>query len=288
MSTVRGGLVYPVDVAPHAERLTPTGVAQLVDWASGRVQVLDLGTASGDVAITFANALDGAVYHLVMARGDDDHAIASWPANVRWPGGVPPILEDAAGSRIYHVVELVYQEVDDVYVARDLSAAETFIAKNAVGEAQIEADAVSDGKLRDSAGASVIGRALGTTGDPADIVAAVDRQYLGRRAGTLAFRGLELADLPPLAVSGQVDFGSGVESDYATVALAVNWPATTVVMAAVRGGTADHPLADEDALLEQLTAVVVAQSGTSVTVGVHAPNGTWGKYVVTIIAGGVA
>jgi hypothetical protein len=48
-------------------------------------------------------------------------------------------------------------------------------------------DAVTDAKLRNSAGTSVIGRAAGTTGDPADIVASADNQVLIRTSGALGF-----------------------------------------------------------------------------------------------------
>jgi hypothetical protein len=51
----------------------------------------------------------------------------------------------------------------------------------------IDAGAVGDAELRDSAANSVIGRASNTVGDPADIVAAVDDLPLRRNAGTLAF-----------------------------------------------------------------------------------------------------
>lgn len=82
---------------------------------------------------------------------------------------------------------------------------------------------------------------------------------------------------------GTVDFGTG--DDYASVTVAAAWvTAGHRIMVAVRGGTADHPLDDEDVLIEDITATVVGVSAsTSITVGVHAPNGTWGQYLVDIL-----
>src|SRR5574338_573235 len=51
----------------------------------------------------------------------------------------------------------------------------------------IAANAVSNTKLRDSAGLSVIGRSASTTGDPADITASADGQVLRRSGTTLGF-----------------------------------------------------------------------------------------------------
>lgn len=53
--------------------------------------------------------------------------------------------------------------------------------------AAITDNSVSDAKLRDSAGTSVIGRAGGTTGDPADIAAGTDGHVLRRASGSLGF-----------------------------------------------------------------------------------------------------
>jgi hypothetical protein len=51
----------------------------------------------------------------------------------------------------------------------------------------IDNDAVSDAKLRNSAGVSVIGRSANSTGDPADIVASANDRVLLRRSNTLTF-----------------------------------------------------------------------------------------------------
>lgn len=53
--------------------------------------------------------------------------------------------------------------------------------------ATIAANAVTDARLRDSVGLSVIGRASDTSGDPADVVAANDGEVLRRSGTTLGF-----------------------------------------------------------------------------------------------------
>jgi hypothetical protein len=57
-------------------------------------------------------------------------------------------------------------------------------------------DSVTNDKLRDSAATSVMGRASGTGGNPADITAVVDDTFLVRRSGALGFGGILDADLP--------------------------------------------------------------------------------------------
>jgi hypothetical protein len=58
---------------------------------------------------------------------------------------------------------------------------------------------ITDAKLRDSAGTSVIGRAAGTVGDPADIVAVSDGDVLRRAGGTLGF-----GTIPSTSVTGLI------------------------------------------------------------------------------------
>lgn len=56
--------------------------------------------------------------------------------------------------------------------------------------------AVTNDKLRDSAALSVIGRAGGTAGEPADIAAGSDGLYLRRSGGALAFGTIADGDIP--------------------------------------------------------------------------------------------
>jgi hypothetical protein len=72
-------------------------------------------------------------------------------------------------------------------------------------------NAVTDGKLRDSAAVSVIGRSANSTGDPADIAAGSNGQYLQRQSNALSFAGIAKADLTSEATTtatGTQDDGS--------------------------------------------------------------------------------
>jgi hypothetical protein len=57
-------------------------------------------------------------------------------------------------------------------------------------------DGISNAKLRNSAGVSLIGRSAGTSGDPADIAATADNQFMVRRAGALTWGVLVGTDIP--------------------------------------------------------------------------------------------
>lgn len=129
-------------------------------------------------------------------------------------------------------------------------------------------DTIANGALLIRSGTSVTGAT--TTSAGLALLAAADA------AAQRAAIGLNTAQ-------GTVDFGA--RSDYAETVISAPWASTGQrVMVGVRGGTADHALGDEDALLEELHAAVVAVSaGVSVTVGVHAPNTTTGQYVVDIL-----
>lgn len=115
---------------------------------------------------------------------------------------------------------------------------------------QINAGAVGNSELRDSAGLSVIGRAGDTNGDPADIAAGADAHVLRRSGTTLGF--------------GQVAT-DGVADDAVTNTKLANMESGTFKVRRA-AGTGDP----EDATAEQATAmldVVVGDSGTGGTKG---------------------
>jgi hypothetical protein len=62
-------------------------------------------------------------------------------------------------------------------------------------------NSITDAKLRDSAGLSVIGRSADTTGNPADIVAALDDQVLRRSGTSIGFGQVVTAGLADSAVT---------------------------------------------------------------------------------------
>lgn len=65
----------------------------------------------------------------------------------------------------------------------------------------IDANAVTDAKLRDSAALSVIGRSANTAGDPADIPAGTDGHVLRRNGATLGFGAIATAGIADAAVT---------------------------------------------------------------------------------------
>lgn len=79
----------------------------------------------------------------------------------------------------------------DNYILRALHVPSTALAANSV----------TDAKLRDSAGTSVIGKAGAGAGDPADIAAGADDRVFGRRAGSLTFAQVATAEIANLAIT---------------------------------------------------------------------------------------
>ena len=89
----------------YATILTPVGTTQTVDWANGNIQKLNLGSASGNVTLTLSNPAAGATYEMYITQGATPRTLV-WPAGVKWPQGVAPILSTPNGSidkvRLYY------------------------------------------------------------------------------------------------------------------------------------------------------------------------------------------
>ena len=78
--------------------LIPTGTTQTVDFDNGNAQIINLSDATGDVTLTFINAHSGTSYVIKVIQ---DSAVARdivWPANVKWAGGVVPVVSAANDS----------------------------------------------------------------------------------------------------------------------------------------------------------------------------------------------
>jgi hypothetical protein len=75
---------------------------------------------------------------------------------------------------------------------------------------KIADEAVTNAKLRNSAGYSVIGRTASSIGAPSDIAAGAERHFLVRRPAGLIFDGLQDADIPSsIARDSEVSTSSG-------------------------------------------------------------------------------
>lgn len=61
---------------------------------------------------------------------------------------------------------------------------------------KIANQAVTNGKIRNAVGVSVLGRSANSTGSVADIAAGADRTFLSRKSSTVGFNVIETADLP--------------------------------------------------------------------------------------------
>jgi hypothetical protein len=105
-----------------------------------------------------------------------------------------PLLGPVAN--VQEVIDALLQALDNVAFTgdySDLSGLPTLgdlAALNSVGSSQIDNDAVTNDKLRDSAAVSVIGRSANSTGGPADIAADANGKILGRLSNALGFATL--------------------------------------------------------------------------------------------------
>jgi hypothetical protein len=104
-------------------------------------------------------------------------------------------------------------------------------------------NAVTNAKLRDSAGLSVIGRGANSTGDPADIVAGTNHQVLRRDGSSLAFGAVDLSSNQ--AVTGTLPVnqgGTGITSFGSGVAAFLGTPSSANLAAAVTDETGSGAL----------------------------------------------
>src|SRR5687767_1755110 len=65
-----------------------------------------------------------------------------------------------------------------------------------IGTDELEDEGVTDSKLRQSAGNSVIGRSLSSAGAPTDIQSSADSEFLRQAGGVLGFGVITDTDIP--------------------------------------------------------------------------------------------
>jgi hypothetical protein len=132
-------------------------------------------------------------------------------------------------------------------------------------------NAVTDPKLRDSAGLSVIGRGANSTGNPADIVAGTNKQVLRRDGSSLGFGAVDLSSNQ--AVTGTLPVnqgGTGITSFGTGVATWLGTPSSANLAAAVTDETgtgalvfANSPTLVTPALGTPASGVVTNLTGTA-------------------------
>lgn len=83
----------------------PSGTTQTIDWNNGNFQTIDLGSATGNVTLTFNNPKVGAFYTLKVIQGPTARQF-TYPASVKWGEGislVPSITNDAVD-----IINMIY------------------------------------------------------------------------------------------------------------------------------------------------------------------------------------
>ena len=79
---------------------TPLGTTQEIDWDNGEGQIVDLGSATGDVTLTMVNPVAGQSYILKFIQGATPYDIVL-PSTVKMAGGTAPttlqltVIDDA-------------------------------------------------------------------------------------------------------------------------------------------------------------------------------------------------
>jgi len=84
----------------QASTLTPAGTTQDIDFDNGNVQILDLGSATGNVTVTVSNLAQGSLYTVFIIQSATARTI-TWPASVKWPQGQAIILSTANNAKDY-------------------------------------------------------------------------------------------------------------------------------------------------------------------------------------------
>jgi hypothetical protein len=199
--------------------------AKLRDSAASSV-IGRAGLTAGDpadiVATTSGHVLKmtdtGLVFTTITTNSIDDGAIT----NAK--------LRDSVGLSVIGRASNTTGDPADIVAVTDghvLRLSGTTLGFGTVATAGIADNAITDAKLRDSAGLSVIGRATNTTGDPADITAGTDAHVLRRSGTTLGF--------------GQVATG-GIADDAVTLVKLQNAVGNNIVLGNIAG--AGQPYAE--------------------------------------------
>ena len=75
----------------------PAGTTQTINWQLGNLQILDLGSTTGNVTLTYSNPVAGATYYLKVIQGATTRTLV-YPATVKWNGAtalIPTTTNDA-------------------------------------------------------------------------------------------------------------------------------------------------------------------------------------------------
>ena len=95
------GQIYQTSIPSQ----TPTGTTASIDFNTGMMHIIDLGSASGTVVLTLNNPQQGASYIVKIRQGPTTRDI-SWPGTVFWSGGGAPVITVTDNAE--DVVSLIY------------------------------------------------------------------------------------------------------------------------------------------------------------------------------------
>lgn len=107
--SVDKSILAPNLALTQAAYKTPAGTTETIDWDDGNKQGIDLSSATGTVALTLSNPIEGATYRIEIIQGATERAIA-WPGAVLFPGGEEPAQHMSATDRA--LVFLEYNGTD--------------------------------------------------------------------------------------------------------------------------------------------------------------------------------
>lgn len=164
---------------------------------------------------------------------------------------------------------------------------------SSIGTTELAANAVTDLKIRDSAGLSVIGRSANSTGDPADVIAANDYEVLRRSGTALGFGTVATGGIADAAVTyakiqdtsaasrllgrgsaggagdvEEISVGSGLSFSGTTLSASVGGaPTGAMVMWGTTSAPTDWLLCDGTAVDRTTYAALFAVIGTTFGVG---------------------
>jgi len=98
--------------------LTPAGTTQTIDWDDGNAQVLDLGSATGDVTLTLSNPISGFSYQLKIIQGGTARDVVL-PTAVKLSDGTtaPHTLDPNTTDNSISLLTLTYYGDSSTYVA---------------------------------------------------------------------------------------------------------------------------------------------------------------------------
>ena len=77
---------------------TPSGTTVTIDWDDGYFQIIDAGSASGNITVTLSNPVDGAPYELWFIQGATARTL-TLPSTVKFSEGRTPAQSSANNAR---------------------------------------------------------------------------------------------------------------------------------------------------------------------------------------------